>query len=246
VSDDNWFYAVGQQQQGPVTLATLRQLLGAGQIRPTDLVWNPSMPQWAAAQTVTALSATANAGVARMAEQGYMPPAPGAMPGPGPAMNYGAYGHTPQAYLSYAGFWLRFVAFIIDVIVTNIIGFIFGFIIGFFAAVMYGPEVVQPRPDGSSPPLLLVVQGVSVFLTLAYYTIMECSPAQATVGKMALGLKVTDLQGQRISFANAMGRTGGKLLSSLTLGIGFIIAAFTEKKQALHDMIAGTLVVRKN
>jgi uncharacterized RDD family membrane protein YckC len=73
---------------------------------------------------------------------------------------------------------------------------------------------------------------------------MESSSRQATVGKMTLGLKVTDLAGRRISFARASGRYFAKYVSSMTLLIGYIMAGFTERKQALHDIIAGTLVIR--
>src|SRR2546428_774442 len=70
------------------------------------------------------------------------------------------------------------------------------------------------------------------------------SPRLATVGKMVFGLKVTNLEGHRISFARATGRHFAKLISAMILLIGYIMAGFSERKQALHDMIAGTLVVR--
>jgi uncharacterized RDD family membrane protein YckC len=74
---------------------------------------------------------------------------------------------------------------------------------------------------------------------------MESAPQQATLGKMALGLKVTDLQGEPISFARATGRYFGKIVSSLIFFVGFMMTGWTEKKQALHDIMAGTLVVKK-
>ncbi len=74
---------------------------------------------------------------------------------------------------------------------------------------------------------------------------MESSPQQATLGKMALGLKVTDLRGEPISFGKATGRYFGKFVSELILYVGFMMAGWTEKKQALHDIMAGTLVVKK-
>ena len=74
---------------------------------------------------------------------------------------------------------------------------------------------------------------------------MESSVNQGTIGKMALNLKVTDLNGERISFGRATGRFFAKYISSITLLIGYIMAAFTERKQALHDMIAGTYVIKK-
>ncbi len=77
-----------------------------------------------------------------------------------------------------------------------------------------------------------------------YEAILESSPRQATLGKMVLGLKVTDLAGNRISFARASGRHFAKYLSGAILFMGYIIAGFTDRKQALHDMIAGTLVRR--
>jgi uncharacterized RDD family membrane protein YckC len=79
-----------------------------------------------------------------------------------------------------------------------------------------------------------------------YYAWMESSEHQATLGKMALGLIVTDLDDRRVSFARATGRFFAKIISGLIpLAIGYIMAGFTEKKQALHDMIASTLVLRK-
>jgi len=78
-----------------------------------------------------------------------------------------------------------------------------------------------------------------------YHTVMESSRYQATLGKLALGSIVTDLNGQRISFARANGRFFGKWVSSAFLNIGYLMAGFTEKKQALHDILASTLVIQK-
>ncbi|MCY7409592.1 MAG: RDD family protein, partial [Chitinophagales bacterium] len=89
----------------------------------------------------------------------------------------------------------------------------------------------------------LITSGI--VLNWLYYAFMESSTKQATLGKMALNIKVTDMQGNRITFLNATGRYFGKIISSLIMGIGYIMAGFTEKKQALHDIVAGTLVVVK-
>jgi uncharacterized RDD family membrane protein YckC len=82
-------------------------------------------------------------------------------------------------------------------------------------------------------------------LSWIYYASLESSAWQATLGKKILGLKVTDLAGNRISFARASGRFFGKILSGMILGIGFLMAGFTERKQALHDILAGCLVLRQ-
>ena len=80
-------------------------------------------------------------------------------------------------------------------------------------------------------------------LTWLYFAFCESSAWQATVGKLALGIRVTDMQGARISFPRALGRYLAKYLSAIILGIGFIMVAFTRRKQGLHDLIAGTLVL---
>jgi len=84
---------------------------------------------------------------------------------------------------------------------------------------------------------------LSVIMSWLYFALMESSSRGATLGKMALGIRVTDLSGNRISFGKATGRYFGKIVSSMILMIGYLMAAFTERKQALHDMMAGCLVV---
>jgi uncharacterized RDD family membrane protein YckC len=80
-------------------------------------------------------------------------------------------------------------------------------------------------------------------VTWLYYALCESSAWQGTVGKKLMGLRVTDTRGQRIGFGQATGRHFGKMLSGLILGFGFIMIAFTEQKQGLHDQMAGTLVL---
>jgi uncharacterized RDD family membrane protein YckC len=84
-----------------------------------------------------------------------------------------------------------------------------------------------------------------IVLHWLYYSLLESSAWQATLGKKALGLEVTDLDGNRIGFGRATGRFFAKFISWIILLIGYIMAGFTEKKQALHDILAGTLVIRK-
>ena len=131
----------------------------------------------------------------------------------------------------YAGFWKRFAAAFIDGIIQLVVGFV-------FVIIMVGgigdPDVVEG-----------VWASIDFILGWFYYSIMESSPTQGTLGKMALGIKVTDLEGNRVGFGKATGRYFGKIISTLIFSIGFIMAAFTEKKQGLHDMMAGCLVVNK-
>jgi len=99
--------------------------------------------------------------------------------------------------------------------------------------------------DTRSTTFATISSGLSIGVGVAYYVGQESSRKQATLGKRALGIIVTDLHGNRISNGRAVGRYFAKLLSALILLIGYFMAGFTEKKQALHDMIAGTLVVVK-
>jgi uncharacterized RDD family membrane protein YckC/type II secretory pathway pseudopilin PulG len=136
----------------------------------------------------------------------------------------------------YAGFWKRFAALLIDSLITGAMGFVVGFFIGLAGAFSHmEKETVQFFSS-----LAGFVIGV------LYFVLMESSEKQATFGKMALGIKVTGLDGARITPLRALGRYFAKILSGLTLCIGYVMAGFTARKQALHDMVAGTLVVKRD
>jgi uncharacterized RDD family membrane protein YckC len=151
------------------------------------------------------------------------------------------------ASAGYAGFWLRFVASILD-----------GIILAVPMAVLYGllvataiPGILRNQGDPGAImatilPRVLLFQFLAFVGQWLYFSLMESSSWQATLGKKALGIYVTDIDGNRISFARATGRFFAKIISGLTLLIGYIMAGFTEKKQALHDMIASCLVMRKS
>jgi uncharacterized RDD family membrane protein YckC len=130
--------------------------------------------------------------------------------------------------MEYAGFWRRVAAALIDGILVGVVSWIVTLI---FSGISDGAEVTA--------------QILVLIAAYGYYAGMESSSYQATVGKIALGIQVTDLNGNRISFGRALGRNLAEILSALILGIGYIMVAFTAKKQGLHDMIAGTLVVKK-
>lgn len=92
--------------------------------------------------------------------------------------------------------------------------------------------------------LFLFSLALGVILDWLYSAFFECSRRQATLGKIVLGLIVTDFHGNRISFGQASKRYFSKFISSI-LVIGYLMAAFTQNKQALHDLIAHTLVIQK-
>ena len=120
---------------------------------------------------------------------------------------------------------------------VGVVGAIVGFVIGFVPGLLFGPRAT---------PIISLVTGLIGWIggTL-YYPLMESSATQATLGKQMLGIVVTDESGHRISFGRALGRYLAKSLSLLTLLIGYLMAGFTSRKQALHDMAAGTLVIKR-
>ncbi|HTY39211.1 MAG TPA: RDD family protein [Bacteroidota bacterium] len=155
----------------------------------------------------------------------------------------------PPAF-RYAGFWRRFVAHLIDQL---IIGFV-SFVLFLPALALFGIGVGTGVMEEGFSAMGFIVALIAAYLTAIlaiiildwlYYAIMESSVKQATLGKLALGIIVTDLSGNRISFGKASGRFFGKIISGLILSIGYIMAGFTERKQALHDIMAGCLVILK-
>ena len=155
-----------------------------------------------------------------------------------------------QPAVTYAGFWKRFVAYLIDSIVLSVAGFLA--ILPILGLIGLGVGSAMSGDSESRDGFIAAAIGAYFIAILAmmvaswlYYALMETSVNQGTLGKMALGIKVTDLNGNRISFGMATGRYFGKIVSSMIFMVGYIMAGFTEKKQALHDMMAGCLVVNK-
>lgn len=325
MADENWYYAAGGQQQGPVSLEAMRGLLADGRLRSEDLVWREGMPAWVVAGEVSALATTAQrranpaepatavspaqpaapdgpawhylqdgqqhgpvsaetlrqlladghvdrstsvqrvgisswvaaGGVPELAaSDGFAPHDAQALPAGEPPAAYGAGGQSLQYFQPsgpnavpalFAGFWLRAVAYVIDSFILAFSGCTIQSTLGVgldFALPTAGGAGAPAAPSPLDIGLTLVALAVGIAINWLYYALLESSPKQATIGKLALGLRVTDLRGDPLTFGRASGRYFGMFLSLLTCGFGFVMAGFTERKQALHDLIAGTLVVR--
>ncbi|HEY3397058.1 MAG TPA: RDD family protein [Armatimonadota bacterium] len=159
-----------------------------------------------------------------------------------PPVAYPASWVRPQsAYVEYAGFWRRVWAMLIDGVIVGLAFLVIGFTLDSAIAAAMGAYSAS-----SVAPSLDWLHGVEVaVIRWLYFALMESSRKQATLGKLLIGIKVTDLEGRRISFWRATGRTFAKELSGLVLMIGYLMAGFTAKKQALHDILAGCLVVMR-
>jgi uncharacterized RDD family membrane protein YckC len=164
-----------------------------------------------------------------------------------------ALAHAAGPRMEYAGFWLRVVAAVIDTVVVGVaivailIPLIFLTGLGGFLRGMRDREDMNDIGFFMIIGIFLTAATLSLALTWLYHAFMESSEWQATVGKKALGLVVTDMAGQRVSFARSTGRHFGKIITNMIPAfIGYFMAGFTERKQALHDMIASCLVLRRS
>ena len=154
-------------------------------------------------------------------------------------------GVAPTTVVSYGGFWIRFVAYVIDAIILNIVT-------GMLQFAFLGSFMPFPRFDGQTRPELMlgplfgmigVLALVSTAIACAYEAFFVYKYG-ATPGKMALSLKVVRPNGGPIDLGRAVGRYFAKMLSAIILCIGYIIAAFDSEKKGLHDMICDTRVIR--
>lgn len=214
-----------------------------GRLTTTTLVWREGLPTWVGLDEVRQELGIAVAAAAPPAAVPVQQPIAVrnesvAMPSRSVAPSVGAQD------IVYAGFLRRWAALFIDSIILSVVFYTLSMFFGM--AAVFGSAGLGSLDGSSSAALNGMFAMMYLFYFLmagAYYSLLESSSNQATVGKMALGIKVTDSNGQRLSFLHALGRWVSAALSYLTFYIGFFFAGWTERKQALHDFVAGTLVV---
>ncbi len=226
-----WHYADRDRlQKGPIDDAELVRLFRSGEIGPDTLVWRPDLSEW------QALSAFAAQLGLQDAASPYAPPT-SAVLAEEPVVAGGE--------VVYAGFWKRVAAYTIDTFAAGMVG---GLIGGLLGGVL-GAMLLRSGNASDSASAMLVIQGVAnligLILGVAYFAGFHSSRSMATLGKMAVGIKVVRPNGERISFLRGVGRYFALFVSTITLMIGFAMAGFTERKRALHDMLCDTVVVDK-
>jgi uncharacterized RDD family membrane protein YckC len=166
-----------------------------------------------------------------------------------------SYSNSP--YYNYAGFWLRFAAYLIDYIIIGIGNIVLTipaiaaivWISGGFDRVEDLKEIFKDNNLQNFSLIIGIITLLSLFSFVfkwLYYALFESSKYNGTFGKIAVGIRVLDYQGNGISFGRASGRYFARIITNLTLLIGYIMAGFTEQKQALHDMVAGCIVVKRD
>ena len=226
--------------------AELKRLVSTGTIRRDDLVWRNGLKGWIKASDVKGLFPAAVTSESAVPVVGAPPPPPPVPTYSEPFDNSEPFDmRVNDAELTlmvnyadvspYAGFWKRFAAILIDLLITQAATLVIFLVFGFAMAVE-GANEAQIQLAGNI---------IGIIIWWLYAACMESSQLQGSLGKLALGIKVTDLNGQRIGFGRATGRHFAAILSGIVFGIGFFMAAFTERKQALHDQIASCLVLNR-
>ncbi len=226
------------ERHGPYKEEDVREWLRSGQVNPNDLAWYDGLADW---QPLSVLFPDVKAPDAPVSDNPYAAPSSPLLPQV-----------TTAALEDHAGFWKRVAAYIIDAIILYIPQFLIEKAFGVDAA----KEALQQAATnaGTDVNLIMAAQGqfysamwpamlLSFVIAWLYFALCESSAWQGTLGKLALGIRVTDLDGRRISFPRALGRYLAKILSAMILLIGFLMVAWTQRKQGLHDMICGTLVL---
>lgn len=217
------------QNYGPYSLDEARQYLASGNLIDTDLAWFEGAANWMPLSQVPGIAAQPRPAAAPVRAA-----APVAIAAPDPATAGPPHDGDPAARRP-AGFWKRVLATVVDYVVIVAIAVVLGLVIGLVLAV-----------SGLSEGGIEAVSNLfGLVFGIVYYAALESSAWQGTVGKYVVGIVVTDNDGNRISFLRAFGRYFARILSLIPLFGGFLIAAFTRRKQALHDFVAGTLVLNR-
>lgn len=255
-----WYYADAQRERhGPVEADAVRDMFRRNELDLGSLVWREGMSQW---QPLSAMAeelqllvpAATGAGIDLRAdyqaiEDGTaVAKASAAAPSPYAAPTSATTGEAVVngGEIVYAGFWKRVAAYFIDSLIVGIVGGVVAMVIGMVLGIgMAGIGGGSDAMGAGFIAIQLLTNLVSIGLAAAYYAGFHASSGKATLGKMAVGIKVVRSNGERITIARGIGRYFAAMLSGLILCIGYLMAAFTERKQSLHDMICDTLVVDK-
>ena len=237
---DAIYYGIDGERHGPVDLAELRALLSAGDISPDDYLWDEDRQDWFALRRFPIV---------------FESPAPETDPAPDsvrteyePLVEDHPTAWRIRPDLPYAGFGIRFAAWIIDDLV--LLGPVFLMLItmenlsGLDFVEIWQASLAGEDLDADQRGFLQQFQAGVFVIRGLYWSTMESSRWQGTVGKRFLGLVVTDDRGYRLSFVRVVGRYFGRILCEMTFFLGYLLVFLSVKHQGLHDRLASTVVVR--
>lgn len=241
---DQWYVGRNGQKAGPYSTEQLKRMAAAGQLVPTDLLWKQGLETWVPLEKVKGLVPAGAGGTLPPLDLEPQGATPAARPA-GPA-EWNPYQASSTSDLTaggqgivYAEFMPRVAAYLLDNIFIGVIGLILLVGVAFmFGLVSGGDESVIGT--GFLLGLLL-----NFFVTILYFVGYETSAKQGTWGKQILGIKVTNMEGGRLTTGQAIGRFFAKFITGLTCSIGYLLPLFTDRKQTLHDLICGCLALKK-
>lgn len=270
-----WHYVKNGEAAGPVMGDEIRRMAATGTLTPATKIWTPGLAQWIDAGTFPELFAPAEPAPPPLPNhgQGGIRDLPHAAHGVAP-QGYGFAGQpiagdqgTESGYISarperrYGGFWLRVLALIIDgLVISGIVWLalrftpLYVYARGFVANVIpiENFEVLQEALQQSRVVLergeflnWMVLASTNAVIAALYFVILQATPLQATIGKAILGLRLITSKGDNVGLFRSLWRYICTFISSAIFGIGFLFAGWTREKTALHDMLAGTRVVRR-
>jgi uncharacterized RDD family membrane protein YckC len=237
----NWYYSENGERRGPVSEGDLLELSNGGKLPADTLVWRDGWTDWKPFSQAGLTSA--GAGSIACVECGKVFPTSEMIEYEGSWVcgtckpiffQKVKEGVLTSGALAYAGFWIRFLAWFIDSIILQIV---------FIPLRFFAPT--NPEDPAMVMRYIFLAVGIQ-FLITASYRIFFVGKWGATIGKMALRLKVVRADGRQVSYGRACGRYFAEMLSGMILLIGYIMAAFDEQKRSLHDRICDTRVIRTN
>ena len=227
-----WHVGRGGQTSGPFSSDQLRAMVERKELVAGDLVWKEGMGEWVDCATVQGLLPASRPSGTGDGPEGWNP-----YQSPTAEGTTTAEGIGPDR-LVYADYLPRVGAFLLDYLFVLLLSVVPAFALGFVLVMTLGPQNGQ-AVSGPVGNLLGLLIGI------CYYVGLETSEKQATWGKQICGIKVTDLYGRRLTVGRALGRYFARILTACTFGIGMLMPLFTEKRQTLHDMVAGCLAVKR-
>jgi len=252
----NWYYADGGRQVGPIEETALDELVRSGLVRDDTLVWREGMPNWQPHGTVRAPKPPAPMPAQLIPDTAYCSECGRPFPAAQlvPIGNASVCAQCKPVFLQrireggqslgvrrYAGFWIRFVARVLDGVILGVVLAV----VNIPVQMMVGLGSIRGDQAGALP-LVFGLLGFMILVDFALgfaYEVYFVSTRGATPGKMILGLKIIRSDGGPLSVGQAVGRYFAYLLDGFTMLIGFIIAGFDEQKRSLHDRICDTRVI---
>ena len=218
-----WFYADAGKQLGPLEDDEFDRLVGQGVVRGDTLVWHDGMPAW---QALGVVRGWKNASAA----PGFPAVAPSSAAG----------------QVHYAGFWIRFLARLIDGLLLGVVNLILRIPLAIMLGVGTGAGLARPGAGMVFLPAIMGMVGISAVIGIAIgvaYEVYFVSTRGGTLGKLALGLKIVRANWSAVPAGLAVGRYFAQWVSGAILLIGYIMAGFDNQKRALHDRICETRVI---